>query len=115
MNLYIRLKNWQPFEHPIVETNFIQAFPDVDLNNLPEWIIPFNRIQMPALGIYEVYEGTTYTIVNGVATDVHSIRPMTNDEKIAKQEYMKSLWTPSASEQSWVFNPNTCQYEPPVA
>lgn len=114
MNLYIRLKDGQPFEHPIFEDNFIEAFPDVNLNNLPDWAVPFNRVEKPVLGVYDVYEGVTYTITDGVATDVHSVRPMTDDEKISKQDYIKSLWTPSASEESWVFNPDTCQYEPPA-
>ena len=115
MNLYIRLKNGQPFEHPIFEDNFVQAFPDVDLNNLPEWVIPFNRTKMPSLGVYEVYEGSTYVIVGGVATDNHIVRPMTDDEKTAKQNRIRASWAPSVNEQDWVFNPDTCQYEPPVA
>ena len=114
MNLYIRLKNGQPFEHPIVKNNFVQAFPDVDLNNLPDWVIPFNRIEMPALSVYEVYEGSNYVIVDGVGTDNHVVRPMTDDEKTVKQDRIKASWNPSVSEQSWVFNPDTCQYEPPV-
>lgn len=114
MNLYIRLKNGQPFEHPIVENNFVQAFPNVDLNNLPEWVAPFNRIELPVLGVYEVYEGSTYVIVDGVGTDNHVVRPMTDDEKTAKQDRIKASWNPSASEELWVFNPDTCQYEPPV-
>jgi hypothetical protein len=113
MNLYIRLKNGQPFEHPLFEDNFVQAFPDVDLANLPEWVIPFNRTEIPVLGVYEVYEGSVYVIVNGVATDNHIVRPMTDAEKIAKQDRVKASWNPSASEESWVFNPETCQYESP--
>ena len=113
MELFIRVKNGQPFEHPIFGENFRQAFPDVDLNNLPEWVIPFNRTEIPVLGVYEIYEGSTYVIVNGVATDNHIVRPMTDAEKTAKQDRAKASWTPSANEESWVFNPETCQYETP--
>ena len=69
---------------------------------------------MPALSVYEVYEGSTYVIVDGVGTDNHVVRPMTDDEKTAKQDRMKASWNPSAGEELWVFNPDTCQYEPPV-
>jgi hypothetical protein len=112
MNLYIRLKNGQPFEHPLSEDNLIQAFPDVDLNNLPEWIIPFKRIEAPVLNVYEVYGESTYVIVDGVATNNHVVRPMTDNEKLARQERVKASWNPSIHEQSWVFNSDTCRYEP---
>lgn len=114
MNLFIRLKNGQPFEHPILKDNFVQAFPDVDLNNLPEWVVPFNRVELPVLGVYEVYEGSNYVLVDGVGTDSHVVRPMTDDEKLAKQDRVKSSWSPSANEQSWVFNKDTCSFDPPI-
>jgi hypothetical protein len=71
-----------------MEDNFRQAFPDVDLNNLPDWVEPFNRIEQPVAGKFEVDEGFTYEKVNGVFSDVWHIRPMTEDEKqvvIAKE------------------------------
>jgi hypothetical protein len=47
MNLYIRIKDGQPVDHPIIEENFIQAFPDIDINNLPPEFARFNRLEMP--------------------------------------------------------------------
>jgi hypothetical protein len=47
MNLYIQIKDGQPINHPIIETNMIQAYPDVDLINLPPEFARFNRYQMP--------------------------------------------------------------------
>ena len=44
MNLFIRIVDGQPFEHPIFEDNFKQAFPDVDLNNLPSEFLKFVRV-----------------------------------------------------------------------
>lgn len=114
MNLYIRLKNGQPFEHPIFNDNFRQAFPEVDLTNLPEWVAPFTRVPMPVLGAYEVHEGVTYEWVNGVVSDVHNIRQMTDDEKLAKQNIVKASWLISPNYASWTFNDKTCQYDPPV-
>lgn len=83
MRLFIRLQNGVPFEHPIMEDNFRQAFPDVDLNNLPDWVSPFHRFPAPVIGKYEVNEGVTYEKINGVFTDIWHIRPMTEDEKQA--------------------------------
>ena len=51
MNLYIRLIDGKPFEHPIFEDNLIEAFPEIDLNNLPPNIVKFNRIPIEECGI----------------------------------------------------------------
>ena len=85
MELYIRIVNGQPFEHPIFGDNFKQAFPEIDVNNLPPEFARFERIESPTLGLYEVYEGVTYAWVDGIVKDVHHVRPMTEQETIAKQ------------------------------
>jgi len=51
MNLYIQIKNGQPFEHPIFEDNFIEAFPDADINNLPSEFAKFRRIPVEECGL----------------------------------------------------------------
>jgi len=114
MNLYIRLKNGQPFEHPIFEDNFRQAFSDVDLSNLPEWVAKFVRVEQPNISVYEIYEGVLYQWVDGVVTDVHTVRQMTADEKLAKQNEVKASWTASLNWTSWTFNEDLCKYEPPI-
>jgi hypothetical protein len=114
MNLYIRLKNGQPFEHPMFENNVSQAFPSVDLNSLPDWMAKFTRIEQPQTGPYEVYEGVTYQWVDGVVTDVHAVRAMTDVEKTLKQDAVKAQWAVSPNWASWTFNENTCQYDPPT-
>lgn len=114
MNLYIRLKNGQPFEHPITEQTFTQAFPDVDLNNLPEWVAKFVRVEQPDIRVYEIYEGVSYQWVGDVVTDVHTVRQMTADEKLAKQNEVKANWAASLNWASWTFNEDLCGYEPPT-
>ncbi len=84
MELFIRIVDGQPFEHPITGENFRQAFPDVDTNNLPSEFARFERVEIPLLGEYEVYESTDYATVDGVCKDVHRIRLMTDEEKITK-------------------------------
>jgi hypothetical protein len=76
MNLYIETENSQIKNHPAFEENLIQAFGEVPFN----WV-PFIRVEIPIIDIYEVYEGVTYELVNGVYTDVHHVRPMTEEEK----------------------------------
>jgi hypothetical protein len=81
MDLFIRVKDGQPFEHPILKDNFCESFPDVDINNLPEEFAKFVRVARPILEPDEVYVGVTYEKVDDYYTDVHRIRQMTDEEK----------------------------------
>jgi L-rhamnose isomerase len=80
MELYIRLQNGEPFEHPIFGDNFRQAFPDVDINNLPAEFARFERIEAPLCGEYEK-PVLTYGWVDGMVKDIWSVVEMTAEEK----------------------------------
>lgn len=47
MELFIRIVDGQPFEHPISGANFRAAFPHVDVNNLPPEFARFIRVPPP--------------------------------------------------------------------
>ena len=115
MELYIRLKNGQPFEHPILGNNFREVFPDVDVNNLPDWAIRFERIPQPVIGVYEKNQQVTYQIIDGVCKDVWTCEQMTDEEKLAKQNAVKDKWAAGPNFASWTFNETTCVFEPPVS
>ena len=114
MRLFLRIKNGQPFEHPIVEYNFVQAFPDVDLNNLPPDIVEFKRVEPPALGVYQKNLTVTYKKVGEFWTDVFSYDVMTSEEKAALQQETKGAWAANNGPASWTFNEEICAYVPPV-
>ena len=114
MNLYIQIENGQPINHPIMEDNLRQAFPEMDLNNLPETFARFERVPSPGVGIYEVSEGTTYEWVDGIVKDVHHIRAMTLEERTAKQDAAKDEWQQQGGFASWIFNEEMCYFEPPI-
>ena len=114
MELFIRIKDGQPFEHPIFGDNFRQAFPDVDTSNLPERFARFVRVEAPAIGVYENYAGVTYELIDGVYKDVHHVVPMTEQQKIEKQNTVKANWA-AGDYASWIFNEVTCSFAPPVA
>lgn len=85
MTLFIQIRNGQPYEHPILADNFQQAFPHIDTNNLPPEFAYFERVDCPrAAGVYEV-DVVSYEWVDGIVKDVWSVRPMTAEEKTAKQ------------------------------
>jgi hypothetical protein len=83
MELFIQVRDGVPYEHPILGDNFRQAFPDVDTSNLPAGFAAFVRVPPPDIGEFEVYEGVTYEFVGGVVMDVHHVRPMTPEERVA--------------------------------
>lgn len=84
LELYIQIRDGEPYEHPIFADNFRAAFPDVDTENLPGAFAKFIRVDAPVPGTYEVYVGVTYQWVDGVVKDVHSVRQMTDEERVAK-------------------------------
>jgi len=123
MELFIRIKDGQPFEHPIFGDNFRQAFPDIDVNNLPAEFARFERVERPVLGMYEVMvsEDATYELIDGVYKDVWHKRDMTAEEREAKKQTItqsaQSAWAarPQAENwAAWVFNEETLTYEPPI-
>ena len=90
MELYIQIRDGQPFEHPIFGDNFRQAFPDIDTNNLPPEFAKFERIpQNVTPGQFEVAE-TRYEWSGSIVTDVWYLRPMTNEEKTAVEARLKA-------------------------
>jgi hypothetical protein len=91
LELYIQIRDGQPFEHPIFADNFRQAFPDVDTENLPDTFAKFIRVDAPVLAAYEVYEGVTYQWVDGDVKDVHSVRPMTDEERTEKTAELEAI------------------------
>ena len=114
MELFIRIQDGQSFEHPMVKDNLLEAFPEIDIQNLPPWLKRFERVEEPSLSPYEVFEGTHYEEVNGVIKDVHTVRVMTESERLAKQNAVKNSWAQNGY-ASWLFDEATCNFLPPVA
>ena len=119
MELFIRVKDGQPFEHPILGSNFRQVFPDVDVNNLPPEFARFERVERPELGIYEVMvsEDPAYELVDGVYKDVWHVHAMNAEEKTAKQQAVITAFNnrPQAENWSaWILDEATCTMQPPI-
>ena len=118
MKCYIKIVGGLPHEHPIVDWNFKQAFPDIDVNNLPPEYCPFVRVQAPILTPYQYNQTVSYGLVEGTAgtyTDIWTCEEMTPEEITAKQDAVKANWAENGGFASWVFNETTCAYEAPVS
>ena len=114
MNLYIETENGATKNHPAFEDNLIQAFGAV-----PAHWEPFTRVERPVPTIYQVLESDTptYAKVNGVWTDVWSVREMTAEEKTALQQAVRDAFNnrPQAENWSaWTLDETTCTMVPPI-
>lgn len=116
MELFIRIKDGQPFEHPIFEDNFRQAFPDVDTDNLPPEFARFERIQPPSLGVYEKNLRSQYEMgEDGVYRDVWYKDQKTPEEIVEQQNAAKAAWAADENTpKSWLFDEETCWFKAPV-
>jgi hypothetical protein len=114
MNLYIETENGVTKNHPAFEDNLIQAF-----GSIPTRWEPFTRIQRPVPGIYQVMESQTpvYTKIDGVWTDVWSVRDMTAEEKTALQQSVITAFNEreyASNWSTWVLDEATCTMVPPI-
>jgi len=111
IELVIRIVNGEPFEHPITRENFEQVWTDLNFDAPGPGFAKFYRHLQPVPGVYEIVERCEYRW-NGDSVEDHWItRPMTLEEKTAKQDEIKQNWTDFLS---WTFNEETCEFEPPV-
>lgn len=81
MELFIQIRDGMPYQHPILGSNFREAFPHIDVNNLPPEFARFERIACPnEAGKFQVDE-VSYQWDNGIVKDVWIVREMTEQEK----------------------------------
>jgi len=86
MELFIQIRDGQPFEHPILGDNFREAFPHIDVNNLPPEFARFERLPDPKNATTFQVDEVRYEWFDGVVKDVWSVREMTQEEKTQKLE-----------------------------
>jgi hypothetical protein len=114
MNLYIETENGATKNHPALEDNLMQAFGEV-----PAHWEPFTRIERPMLTVYQTMDSNepVYAKVDGVWTDVWTVRNMTAQEKTAKQQAVVTAFNdrPQAENWSaWTLDEITCTMQPPI-
>jgi len=114
VELFIRIKDGEPFQHPIFGDNFRQAFPDVDVNNLPAGYMRFIRKEPPQLGPYRKNLRAKYVVMGEYCTDEFVWDEMTDEERKALQEAVKAEWASNNGFASWWFDELTCRFMPPT-
>jgi len=114
MNLYIETENGVTKNHPAFEDNLMQAFGEIPT----KWEL-FIRVERPTLGVYQLLENPepVYAKVNGIWTDVWTVRDMTAEEKTAKQQAVITGFNTrdqASNWSAWTLNEATCTMQPPI-
>ena len=114
MNLYIETENGSTKNHPAFEDNLIQAF-----GVIPAHWEPFIRVERPIVGAYQTMDSndSVYTKVDGVWTDVWTVREMTAEEKTAKQQGVITAFNTREQAENWsawTLDEATCTMQPPI-
>lgn len=84
MDLFIQIRDGQPYQHPIFGDNFREAFPHVDVNNLPPEFARFERIECPNNATTFQVDEVSYQWIDGIVKDVWTVRDMNQQERDEK-------------------------------
>ena len=88
IEMFIRIEDGQPVDHPIMGDNFRRTFPEIDPANPAPGFAKFIRVPRTAVGKYEVIiGGPTYQWVGDVVQDVWETREMTPEERADVDAY----------------------------
>ena len=114
MNLYIEIENGITKNHPALEDNLIQAF-----GSVPNTWEQFVRVEKPLPAVYQTFDSPefVYAKVDGVWTDVWTLRDMTAEEKTAKQQAVITefnLREYASNWSAWTLDEAICAMQPPI-
>ena len=112
---FLKIENGNPSGHPMSEENFVQVYPNIDMENLPAGFALYTKVAAPEVGVYEKNQKEHYVRQgDGNYKCVWVCEGMTDAEKTAKQNEAKALWASMENTpDSWTFNEDTCWYDPP--
>jgi len=90
MEMFIKLENGQPVNHPIMGDNFRRVFPQIDPNNPSPEFAKFVRVNRKDVGQYKVVlSGPTYAWVGDTVQDIWETRDMTAEERADYDQLME--------------------------
>jgi hypothetical protein len=110
MNLYIKYIDGKIVDHPMLEDNLKQIYPDFDPTNIPDTLKLFERINAPLPGPYAYMEVSYQLDQDNIVRDVYTEVPFSAEEKTQLIEYTMA----QAHTKGWIFNETICSWEPSV-
>jgi hypothetical protein len=106
--LFIQIRDGQPYQHPILEDNFREAFPSIDTGSLPPEFAVFVRLEPGVVpSVYQVLVEEYVWDGDAVRDNWHA-RPMTEEEKTNKIAEAMAQPHPNG----WVFDEEICAWRP---
>ena len=114
MNLYIETEIGIAKNHPALEGNLIEAFGIIPAN----WE-PFIRVEKPLPALYQTFDSpeSVYAKVDGVWTDVWTLRDMTAEERTVKQQAVITAFIErdqASNWSTWILDEVICEMVPPI-
>ena len=100
MECIIKIVDGVPFEHPIILDNFVSAYPELDLNNLPPEWAKFERLAEEK-AIKRAWGDAL------VAEDRQSLQQYGEEQKALVEEHIKPVW------QAWIDQIKAYTYDDP--
>jgi hypothetical protein len=109
MDYFIQIRDGAPYQHPIAADNLCDAFPDIDLDNLPPEFARFERIDPAGISRkpYEVFV-ENYVMADGAVRDNWVLQEVSPEEKAALREDVIAAVHPDG----WLFNEEWFCWEP---
>ncbi len=112
MDLFIRMKDGEPFGHPLSADNLRQVFPDFDAANpLPDFALFIPSLPDQSDGVYRTCD-LRYRRAGDVVKGVWEFRDMTEEEGAKEIALVKSC---KPDGDQWVFNETLCEWQDPAA
>lgn len=108
---FIKVKDGKAVDYPIQEDNFRQAFPNIDVENLPDTFALVQNVPIPKMKVYQKYIKTNFEVVGKQVKETHEIKDFTNTEKKALQNKVKNSMEKSVP-KDYVFVDSLCSYVP---
>ena len=117
MKLWIEIKDGSPINHPYTDKSLFTKHPDWDFSTgVPPQYEEFKRVQRPHHGPYEYIDedkGVEYKKIDDLWQDVWTIKQFTAEQKALRQQQVKDWWSKNVGWDSWKFNEDKNEYEPP--
>lgn len=107
----IKMEDGAPVDHPMLVQNFIDCFPTIDIHKLPSNYAYFTKVERPSLSWRDIMESDTpvYEVQSdGTVKEKWLVRQLTLEEQTNKLNIARADKHP----EGWVFNEESCQYEP---
>ncbi len=118
MKLWIEIKDGSPINHPYTQQSLFTKHPDWDFINkgVPPQYEEFKRVRRPSHGPFEYVDedkGVEYKKVDDLWQDVWTLKQFTPEQKALRQQQAKDWWNKNVGWDSWIFNADKNEYEPP--